>query len=88
MFDLICNVLRENAERGILPTHLATSELDPDTLLPELGIDSLGVMTLISELCGRLGIEPLDLAAFEHSSLEELAGLLQAATAPQLQPVE
>jgi len=54
MFDALCETLRHTASLGILPSYLATQPLSPDMRLIDLGIDSLGTMTLISEIGGRL----------------------------------
>ena len=80
MFDLICCVLRENAEMGILPSHLSQFLLTPQTCLADLGIDSLGKLTVLSEVCGRLGIPQIDLELHEQLSLEEFGHLLSNAT--------
>ena len=77
MFDLICETLRETASLGILPSHLATQPLSPDMRLIDLGIDSLGTMTLLSEIGGRLSSPMLDLDIGAHTTLAEMAdGLL------------
>ena len=50
MYEQIIQLLRDNADAGILPTHIATMPLSPDTKLADLGIDSLGKMGLLSAL--------------------------------------
>ena len=50
LYDSIVQLLRDNAKAGILPDHIATMALTPDTKLADLGIDSLGKMGLLSAL--------------------------------------
>ena len=73
MFNLICETLRETASLGILPSHLATQPLSPDMRLIDLGIDSLGTMTLLSEIGGRLSAPMLDLDIGPNTTLDEIA---------------
>ena len=80
MFDLICQVLRDFAAQDILPAHLKQLPFMPQTRLDELGIDSLGLMTMLSELCGRLGIPLLDDVS-DQLSLGELAERLEKTAA-------
>lgn len=77
MFDLICDTLRQTASLGILPSHLATQPLTPDMRLIDLGIDSLGTMTLLSELGGRLSSPMLDVDIGAQTTLAEIAGRLR-----------
>jgi acyl carrier protein len=56
MFELICDVLRENARLGGFPAHIGDVLLTPQMNLSDLGLDSLSRLTVLSELCGRLGI--------------------------------
>src|SRR6218665_1650362 len=60
MLELICDVLHENARNGILPAHIGDIAPTPQMSLSDLGTDSLGKLTVLSELCGRLRIPPLD----------------------------
>lgn len=87
VFDLICNVLRENAEKGILPTHLNECPLTPQTRLADLGIDSLGTLTVLSEMCGRLGIPQIEFDLHEQLSLDDLGRLLSSATGAHAPPL-
>jgi hypothetical protein len=48
--------------------------------LSDLGLDSLGRLTVLSELCGRLGIPQIDLDLHERISLEEFSRMLYCAT--------
>ena len=50
LYDSIVQLLRDNAKAGILPAHISTMPLTPDTKLADLGIDSLGKMGLLSAL--------------------------------------
>ena len=50
LYEQIVELLREHARAGLLPTHIAAMPLTPDTKLSELGIDSLGKMSLLSSL--------------------------------------
>lgn len=49
-FDQLVNMLRKQAQAGILPEHIADMEITPDMKLGDLGIDSLGKMGLLSGL--------------------------------------
>jgi len=48
--DVIRETILRQVSTGILPTYIAKLDLAPDTRLFDLGIDSLGKMTLIVEL--------------------------------------
>jgi acyl carrier protein len=50
LYDQVVQMLRDNAEAGILPAHIAAMPLAPDTQLADLGIDSLGKMSLLTSL--------------------------------------
>lgn len=80
MFELICDVLHENARNGILPAHIGDIAPTPQMSLSDLGLDSLGRLTVLSELCGRLGIPQIDLDLHERISLEEFSRMLYRAT--------
>jgi acyl carrier protein len=80
MFELICDVLQENARNGILPTHIGDMSLMPQMSMSDLGLDSLGKLTVLSELCGRLGIPQVDMDLHEHISLDEFGHLLRRAS--------
>ena len=84
MLDVIHDVLRENARSGILPAHVADVTPTADMTLSELGLDSLGKLTVLSEVCGRLGIAQLDVDLHEELSLGAFSRLLSiAASAPE-----
>lgn len=80
MFELICDVLRENARNGVFPAHICDVSPTPQMSLSDLGLDSLGRLTVLSELCGRLGIPQIDLDLHERVSLEEFSRMLHRAT--------
>ena len=48
LYDQIVQLLRDNANVGILPAHIAVMPMTPETTLTDLGIDSLGKMGLLS----------------------------------------
>jgi hypothetical protein len=73
MFNLVCEVLRDSASSGILPPHLAAQELSPETTLIDLGIDSLGGMTLLSEIAGRLSVSMDAVEVGPATSLGEIS---------------
>lgn len=81
MFDLICHVLHENAKNGILPAYVSDISPTPEMCLSDLGLDSLGKLTVLSELCGRLGIPQIDLDLQDHISLGEFGRMLSSAAA-------
>ncbi|MCW5231591.1 phosphopantetheine-binding protein [Verminephrobacter eiseniae] len=79
MLELICDVLHENARNGILPAHIGDIAPTPQMSLSDLGIDSLGKLTVLSELCGRLGIPQIDLDLHDRISLDEFGRMLHKA---------
>jgi acyl carrier protein len=48
--DVIRQTILRQVSSGILPAYIAELDLAPETRLFDLGIDSLGKMTLIAEL--------------------------------------
>src|SRR5207302_1544516 len=50
--DVIRQTILRQVASGMLPAYIAKLDLAPDTRLFDLGIDSLGKMTLIVELGG------------------------------------
>jgi acyl carrier protein len=76
MFEFVCKVLREMAVMGILPSHIATEPLASSNSLVDLGIDSLGSMTLFSEIAGRLSLSTFDIDLNPNMTLGDIAELL------------
>jgi aryl carrier-like protein len=56
VFEFICTTIREMAGQGLLPAHLQQVPLRPQDCLVDLGLDSLGQLTLLSELQARLDV--------------------------------
>lgn len=81
MFDVICQIISSLSAQGILPAHLSSSPLRANDTLLDLGLDSMGQLTLLSELRGRLSAQlpadPID----GMTTLQELAQLLEHASA-------
>ncbi len=50
LYEQLVQMLRDSANAGILPAHVAAMPLSPETTLGDLGIDSLGKMGLLSSL--------------------------------------
>lgn len=50
IFDSLVTVIRDHAERGDFPAFLTHLSITPDTTLEELGLDSLGKMSLLAAL--------------------------------------
>lgn len=84
MFNIICETVRKTATVGILPSYLATQPLSPEMRLVDLGIDSLGTMTLMSEIAGRLSAPLLDLDLAPTTTLGDIAAGLASAMAKPL----
>jgi len=53
-FDVIKRTILRQVSSGILPAYIARLDLSPETRLLDLGIDSLGKMTLLVELNDHL----------------------------------
>jgi phosphopantetheine binding protein len=49
-FHLLKRTILRQVSSGLLPSHIAGLDLSPETRLLDLGIDSLGTMTLLVEL--------------------------------------
>lgn len=79
MFDVICQTIRSLSIQGILPTHLNDSTIKANDTLLDLGLDSMGQLTLLSELKGRLSVNlPAD-QVDATTTLHELALILERA---------
>jgi acyl carrier protein len=50
LFDTVVLRLREDAAAGLLPGYLQTAPIEPTMTLADLGVDSLGRMTLLTAL--------------------------------------
>ena len=84
MFNIICETVRITATVGILPSYLATHPLSPEMRLVDLGIDSLGTMTLMSEIAGRLSVPLPDLYLAPTTTRSDIAACLTSAMAEPL----
>lgn len=49
-FPRLETLIRVNARTGLLPARLSNAPLDPSTTIADLGLDSLGMMTLLTAL--------------------------------------
>jgi acyl carrier protein len=49
-FDIVKGTILRQVSSGILPEYITRLDLSPETRLLDLGIDSLGKMTLLVEL--------------------------------------
>lgn len=74
--DQIKNLLLDNARSGVLPSHVATMELGPETRVEELGLDSLGKMSLLTGLMDLTDKFLADDAIKESSTLADIAELI------------
>lgn len=79
MFETICQSLRDNAAAALLPASLHTQVLTPDTCLIDLGIDSLGTMTLLADVAQRLSMPVPELDIDPTFTLGQLAEAMQQA---------
>ena len=50
IFANMAELIKEKANTGDLPAHLANTKLTQDMKLSDLGLDSLGMLTLVSML--------------------------------------
>jgi acyl carrier protein len=71
-FEALSKSIRSLARDGDLPARLMTEELDPSTRISELGLDSLGNLTLLDELEQMTGVEVPDNAIAPDSSLADI----------------
>ncbi|MDQ0121858.1 acyl carrier protein [Pseudomonas lini] len=79
MFDVICQTIKSLSIQGILPAHLNSSVIKANDTLLDLGLDSMGQLTLLSELKGRLSVNlPAD-QVDAMTTLHELALILERA---------
>jgi acyl carrier protein len=78
-YDDIVNTLRNGAMDGVLPGHLKDALLTPATKLGELGIDSLGKMSLLAALMDLTDRYFPDDAFRDEHTLEEIAAIAGAA---------
>lgn len=79
MFDVICQTIKSLSIQGILPAHLNGSAIKANDTLLDLGLDSMGQLTLLSELKGRLSLSlPAD-QVDATTTLHELALILERA---------
>jgi len=75
LYDDIVNTLRAGAMDGTLPGHLKDAPLTPETKLGELGIDSLGKMSLLAALMDLTDRYFPDSAFREEHTLQEIAAI-------------
>lgn len=76
LYDQIVQLLRDNAKAGILPAHIASMPLAPQTRLADLGIDSLGKMGLLSALMDLTDKYLADESFNDSSTLAEIVELV------------
>jgi acyl carrier protein len=76
LYDQIIQLLRDSANSGALPAHIATMPLLPETALGELGIDSLGKMGLLSSLMDLTDKYLADDAIKDENTLADIVTLL------------
>lgn len=73
MFEQICAVLRECARNGSIPAYIEELSITPNMSLADVGLDSLGRLTVFSELCMALKLPQLDFDLQDDVSLATLA---------------
>ena len=76
-FDIIKETILRQVSSGILPAYVARLNLSPETRLLDLGIDSLGKMTLIAELGDYFSKEFPELGPDESVTLGEIAAQMR-----------
>ncbi len=76
MFEMICAVLRDCAKKGAIPAYIEELSITPNMSLGDVGLDSLGRLTVFSELCVALELPQLDFDLQDDISLESLANHL------------
>ncbi len=72
-FDFIKQTILRQVSSSILPAYIAELDLSPETRLLDLGIDSLGKMTLIVELESYFPNEFPEMQLNESVTLGEIA---------------
>ncbi|KGU83056.1 hypothetical protein E3Z27_15550 [Pseudomonas mediterranea] len=84
MFDVICQTIHRLSTQGILPAHLNGYPLKASDTLLDLGLDSMGQLTLLSELRGQLSADFSASVIDAMTTLQELAQLLEHASTFEL----
>jgi len=75
---MLQEIVRELARKGTLPKELATLELTPDLVLDEMGIDSLGMASMLTELEDRVGEGLPDDALERFRTVGDIVAYLEA----------
>ncbi|MFN0163005.1 MAG: phosphopantetheine-binding protein [Burkholderiales bacterium] len=78
LFERIVEAIRAEAEAGVLPGHLRDMALTAETRLAELGIDSLGRMSLLTTLMDLTDRYFADGTFQDHHTLAEIAAIAAA----------
>jgi len=78
-FDIIKQTILRQVSSGILPGYIARLDLSPETRLLDLGIDSLGKMTLLVELQNHFPAEFPGIGLGESATLGEIAAQMGGA---------
>jgi acyl carrier protein len=79
LFDAVVTRIREDAAAGLLPGSLTKASIDRDMTLTDLGVDSLGRMTLLTLLMDMTDQYIPDTAFNEGQTLGEIVDALSSA---------
>jgi acyl carrier protein len=79
LFDAVVTRIREDAAAGLLPGSLTKAPIDRDMTLTDLGVDSLGRMTLLTLLMDMTDQYIPDTAISESQTLGEIVDALSSA---------
>lgn len=77
--EVLESIVRELAAKGTLPKELKTLELKPELVLDDLGIDSLGMASMLTELEDRLDVMLPDDALEKLTTVGDILEYLEKA---------
>lgn len=75
-YEQFIDMLRKQARAGVLPSHIADMNITSDMKLGDLGIDSLGKMSLLTGLMELTDQYFPDDAFNDNQTLQEVAGII------------
>ena len=79
-YEEVLGVIRTLAQEGTIPPRLKRAKLGPKTKVDKLGLDSMGLVSLITEIEIRTHTTLSDNLLATVTTLEDLAGALADAS--------
>jgi acyl carrier protein len=76
-FEEIVDVIRRLALSGDFPSDLLTLQITPQTLVEELGLDSMGELELMIEVTNLSGKHLPDAFVHENMTVGDLAAIVE-----------